>query len=206
MRLVIFGASGGTGRLLVSQALARGHEVTAVARNLSALTPRDGLSLHMADVRDPASLEEVATGHDAAISAIGSTTRTPQGTYSASARSIVDALESQGVDRFVCVSSGGVHAKDPGLPLWYRLSIPLFLKDLYRDMAEMERIVRTSALDWTIVRSSYLVDTPERGRFRVENDRNPRRGWRISRADLATFLLDQLDTDRWRHAIPTLAY
>lgn len=206
MRLVIFGASGGTGRLLVRQALDRGSEVTAVARNLAAFAPRPGLRLHAADVRDPVGLMEAVAGHDAAVSAIGGGVRTHAGIYSAGTRAIVKVLESQGVDRFVCVSSSGVHAGDSGLPLWYRLAIPLFMKDLYRDMADMERIVRASALDWTIVRSSYLIDEPPRGRFRVEDDRNPRKGWRISRADLATFLLDQLDTDRWRHAIPTLAY
>jgi uncharacterized protein YbjT (DUF2867 family) len=81
----------------------------------------------------------------------------------------------------------------------------LFLRDLYRDMGEMERIVRASSLDWTLVRASYLVDRPARGHFRVADGANHPGGWRISRADLADFLVEQLETGSWSRAAPTLA-
>ncbi|MEV6639449.1 NAD(P)H-binding protein [Amycolatopsis sp. NPDC051371] len=207
MRVLILGASGGTGRLLVNLALDRGLEVTGAARNLDTLRARHpGLPLHPVDVRDQQALRTVTAGHDAAISVIGGRARTPGGIYSEGGRAIVQALEDEGVRRFVCVSSGGVASRDPGLPLWYRLAIPLFMRDLYDDMRRMEDIVRDSALEWTIVRASYLVDKPARREFRVENGRNPRGGWKISRSDLAAFLLDQVGSSRWLKSTPTLAY
>jgi uncharacterized protein YbjT (DUF2867 family) len=206
MRVLVLGASGGTGRHLVAGALARGHEVTAVARHLDDFEPCPGLTLRPADIRDEAAVRGVAAGHDAAISVLGSRTRTPGGIYSEGVSAVVRALEAEGVPRFVCVSSGGVYAQDRGLPLWYRLAIPLFLGKLYQDMRKMEDVVRASPLDWTLVRSAYLVDQSARGRYRVEDGRNPAGGWRIARADLAGFLLDQLGSDRWLRATPTLAY
>ncbi len=117
------------------------------------------------------------------------------------------ALETERVARFVCVSSGGVRPEDPGLPLWYRrFFIPLFARDLYADMRTMEEVVRDSGLNWTLVRASYLVDQSAQGRYRIEDGKNPKRGWKISRADLAKFLLDQLDDHRWLKSTPTLAY
>ncbi|GAA0977642.1 SDR family oxidoreductase [Acrocarpospora macrocephala] len=206
MRIVIFGASGGTGRLLVEQALHRGHKVTAVARSLDRLEPHDRLTLQPADVRDEHALHAIAADHDAAISVISRPVRAHGDLHSRGTHAIVNALQAQGVPRFICVSSGGVHPKDPGLPLWYRLAIPLFFKDLYRDMYAMEQIVRASTLDWTLVRASYLVDTPARGHYRIEDGHNPRGGSRLARADLAAFLLDELDNNRWLKATPTLAY
>lgn len=158
------------------------------------------------DVRDENGLSRTAAGHDGAISVIGSRVRSPGTIYSAGTRAIVRALESVEVRRFVCVSSGGVNGDDRSLPLWYRLAIPLFMRDLYADMRIMEDVVRQSSLDWTLVRSAYLIDKPARGEFRVEDGHNPRGGWRIARADLATFLLDQLDSDRWLRSTPTVAY
>ncbi len=206
VRLVVFGASGPTGRLVVTRALERGHQVTAVARHLDALTESERLTLRPADVRDPLAIRAIVPGHDAAVSVIGTPARSPGNLYSTAARSIVAALEAEEVPRFVGVSSGGVRPDDRGLPLWFRLAIPLFLRKLYHDMVEMERIVRASSLDWTLVRSAYLTDKPARGRFRVVDGANPPGGSRISRNDLADFLIDQLETDRWSRAAPTLAY
>lgn len=207
MRLLIFGAGGGTGRLVVDQALDRGHTVTAVARHLDGLpAARDGLRLCPLDIRDTGAVRDIAAGHDAAISVIGSRQRRRVTIYSESARSIVPALRHNDIRRFVCVSSGGVRPDDPALPLWYRLAIPLFFRDLYADMRVMEDVVRRSELNWTIVRSSYLVDKPARRDHRVQDGGMPPGGWRLARADLAAFLLDQLDTDRWAAGTPSVAY
>jgi hypothetical protein len=87
----------------------------------------------------------------------------------------------------------------------FRLAIPTFLRDLYADMQSMEDVVRSSGLDWTRVRSSYLVDSAPRGDFRIADGHNPPGGWRIARADLASFLLDTATSDRWARATPTVA-
>lgn len=205
-RLVVLGASGGTGRLVVTRALERGDHVTAVARHLQVLrADRPHLTLRPADVRSEADLTGIVAGHDAAISVIGGTARHPDRIYSEGTQAIVDALEQADVRRFVCVSSGGVQPRDPGLPLWYRLAIPLFMRDLYTDMAVMEDIVRNSRLDWTLVRAAYLTDKPVPATYRLEDGRNPRGGWRLARRDLATFLLETAHSDNWMRATPTLA-
>lgn len=80
------------------------------------------------------------------------------------------------------------------------------MRELYDDMREMEAIVSASTLDWTLVRPAYLTNQPGRGRWRVLDKVNPRRGWRISRHDLATFLIDQLDSAEWSRRHPTLAW
>ena len=207
MKLIVFGASGGTGRLVVSGALDRGYQVTAVARHLDGLPSHPDLALQPADVLAAGRpLREIAVGHDAAISAIGSTARNPNGIYSKGGQAVVTALQDAQVQRLIVVSSGGVEPKDPGLPWWFRLMIPLFLRELYEDMGVMEDIVRSSRLDWTLVRAGYLTDKPATGTFRVEDGKNPPGGSRLSRADLANFLLDQLDTSRWSKAAPTLTY
>jgi putative NADH-flavin reductase len=205
-RLVILGASGSTGRLLVDQALERGYAVTAVSRSDPFGPGRDGLKVKRVDVRDRQALRAALIGHDAALSVIGGTPKQHGRIYSEGTAAIVEALEAAGVHRFVCTSSGGVNPADRGLPLWYRLAIPLFLDDLYKDMRVMESTVRASGLDWTIVRPAYLTDAPARGKYRVEDGRNPKGGWRIARADLAAFLLDQVDGEDWHKALPTIAY
>ncbi|MBU8855842.1 MULTISPECIES: NAD(P)H-binding protein [unclassified Micromonospora] len=206
VRLLVFGASGGTGRLVVEGALAAGHRVTAVARHLGDLPAHPGLTLRPADVRQARDLAEIASAHDAAISALGGRARHPAGIYSGGTRAVTEALRTAGVSRLIAVSSGGVRSDDPGLPLWYRLAIPVFLRELYRDMSVMEDIVRNSSLDWTLVRSAYLTDGRARGTYRVQDSRNPPGGWRLSRADLAAFLLQQLTDTRWLGRTPTLAY
>lgn len=207
MKLIVFGASGGTGRLVVTGALERGHQVTAVARHLDGLPAHPGLTLQPADVLGGDQLlREIVAGHDAAISAIGSTARNANGIYSRGARAIVTALEAAQVPRLIVVSSGGVQPRDPGLPWWFRLAIPIFLRELYQDMGVLEDIVRSSRLDWTLVRAGYLTDKPATGDFRVEDGKNPPGGSRLSRADLANFLLDQLSDARWSKRAPTLTY
>ena len=206
MKLIVFGASGGTGRLVVSGALDRGHQVTAVARHLDDLPDHPGLTRHPADVRQESQIVAVAAGHDVAISAIGSTARSPDGIYSRGTAAIVSALQQVQVPRLIVVSSGGVQPRDPGLPWWFRLAIPVFLRDLYADMRVMEDIVRASGLDWTLVRAGYLTDGPATGRYRVENGRNPSGGSRLSRADLADFLLGHLEPGPWSRHAPTLTY
>jgi putative NADH-flavin reductase len=211
MRILLLGASGGTGRLLVEGALQRGHQVTAVARNLEPLKPlartTQQLALARGDVRDEGALWSAAVGHDAAISVISRPVRGPRGFYTQATGTIIRVLEDAGVHRFVCVSSGGADPDDRGLPWWYRrVAIPLFMGELYRDMRQMEQLVRHSRLAWTLVRAAYLVDQPQRGRYRVSDGSNPQGGWKLGRADLAEFLLDQLDSSQWLRSTPTLAY
>lgn len=205
--VVVFGGTGRTGRLIVGDAVRAGYEVTVAARRpeLAGVLP-DGVRVVRADVHDSESVSSAVAGHDAAILAISTPANKPGTLYSEAAENVVRAAADTDPMRVIAVSSGGVRRDDPALPLWYRrVLIPLFMSDLYDDMERMEETITATSLDWTIVRASYLRDHTATRRFRVADGATPRRGWKLSRADLAQFVIDQLGSDEWLRRRPTLA-
>ena len=80
------------------------------------------------------------------------------------------------------------------------------LRHVYADMRVMEKTIKATDLDWTLIRAPKLVDTPARGSYRIADGHNPTGGWTLSRADLADFTVDQITDLAWRHRCPTLAY
>lgn len=212
MKVTVFGASGRTGRLVVARALDNGHNVTAVLRTPAPPGDRQRLRVVCGDVLDPATTEAAVAGSDAVVSTVAPPLRRhvlrPTDLYSTSGRNLVRAMRDAGVRRLIVVSSAGVLDGDPSHPLLYRLVLKPGLLDraLYRDMRKMEREVASSDLDWTIVRASGLTDGPATGRYRVASGQLPERGHRLSRADLANFLLDHLDGKSEIHSYPTVAY
>ncbi|WP_236779092.1 NAD(P)-dependent oxidoreductase [Agromyces seonyuensis] len=210
LRLIVFGGSGRTGRLIVDNALSDGHTVTVAARDPAAIAAANPLPaaarVIATDVRDAASVVRAMQGHDAGILAVSTPARKPDSLYSSAARNIVEGAAKTELSRLVAISSGGVRQDDPALPFWYRkFLIPFVMKDLYDDMGEMEAAIRASALDWTIVRASYLRDEPARSSYRAMDGATPRGGWKLARADLARFTTDQLRDGRWSRRTPTLA-
>jgi putative NADH-flavin reductase len=194
MRLTIFGATGGTGRCLVDQALAAGHEVTAVVRDPARLPvpPGPQLSVVTADVFASAEIGLAVTGADAVLTALGPRGSGPATVQRDSLRSITKAMRAAGVRRLIAVS-GTIVADDGDGPLLSLLIKPLFratfLRHVCADMRDGEAEVRGSGLDWTIVRAPALTDQPATGHYRRATDRNVARGLRLSRADLAGCLL-----------------
>jgi putative NADH-flavin reductase len=199
MRLTIFGASGQTGRQLLTQALHAGHTVTAVVRNPTRLPePHQRLQVVVADVLDPAAIQPAVAGADAVISALGPhPPRNRSSIMSAATASILAAMQTTGTSRLVVVSAAPVATDDHGTTLPYRLLFgPLLrtlLRGLYADMAIMEEAIRRSGVDWTILRPPWLSDGPRTGSYRQAKDSNLRGGSRISRADLADAILASLD-------------
>lgn len=194
MKLTVFGATGGTGRQVVEQALAAGHDVTAVVRDPARLTLQHArLQVLCADVRDPAAIAPALTGSVAAISALGPRSRDRIGICSAGAQSILTAMRATGVRRFVGISAGPVAAPDPGDRLLYRLILRrlarAIFKSGYADLARMEDEVRRSGLDWTILRPPRLTDKPYTGRYRTALNHNVPGGYAIARADLADAII-----------------
>ena len=198
MKLTIFGASGATGTSLTQQALAAGHEVTAVVRDAARLTlaahPR--LRVITADVMDPASITPAVDGADAVISAIGPRGTGPTTVIQDSVRSIIAAMEKTGTRRFVQVS--GSIVADEGESVYMRYLVkPLarrtFLRDVCADMRAGEEQIRQSGLDWTILRPPALTANPATGTYRTAIDRNLPHGFQVSRADLAACILAVLD-------------
>lgn len=212
MRVAVLGATGGTGKEVVSQALARGHRVVVLARRPDAVTTRhEQLEVKQADATDPAALAAHLEGVDVVISALGASQsdmvrRRPITVYTESGRALLAAMAERRIDRLIAVTSGGVEHEDPSFGFFYRWVLkPLLLEQAYRDMRAFEDQVRQSPLSWTLVRPSQLTDDPATGRFRVSPRFSPPGGSRVRRADLAAFLLDTAEQGTWIHGTPTLA-
>ena len=201
-RVVVFGAGGRTGRCLVSEAVADGHEVRAAMRTPVELP---GAEVIAADLRDPASVEAAVKGQDVVISAIGPSGRKALGLYSDAARALVPALAASGGGRLIAITSAGVRHDDPNFKRIYRLLAGTVMKEAYDDMRLMESIVRESSVDWTFVRPTRLQDEPATGTYRVQDGETPQGGWQVTRADIARFVVEEIENRKWSHAAPTLA-
>ncbi|MEV0382997.1 NAD(P)H-binding protein [Nonomuraea sp. NPDC050643] len=194
MDITVFGATGGTGRHLVEQALAAGHSVTAVVRRRVPET--DGLEQVVADVMDPEAIEESLDGRDAVLSALGPRGRGAGSVCAEGARSIIAAMHAvAGPHRLIVVTAAG-HVVDEGDDLLNRAVVKPLLRRLLRegfaDFARTDEAVRGSGLDWTIMRPPRLTDGARRA-YRTAVDRNVRGGITIGRADLAHATLAALD-------------
>jgi uncharacterized protein YbjT (DUF2867 family) len=192
MTLLIFGPTGGTGRQLVEQALEQGHPVTAFARNPAKLAPeRTGL--------------EVVKGDLCAVGAPASDRRTLR---TDATRNIIRAMETHGVKRLVCLSSLGFGDTREMLPFVMRyIVVPLFLRHAFADHALQEELVKQSGLDWIIARPGALTDGPRTGVYRhgfPVTEKGSR--LKISRADVADFMLRQLTSDEYLRQTPGLSY
>jgi putative NADH-flavin reductase len=211
VRIAVFGPTGGTGRQLVRQALDAGHQVTALARNPQALDiSHAGLAVHRCDVLDPADLPALLDGQDAVLSALGIGYHRYRTTvYSAGLGNVMDAMRKAGVSRLLCVSTSGLDLPAQatlGQRVMFGMILHRILREPYADLREMERRVRASDLDWTIVRAARLTNGPGTGRYRVGLDGPPRRAWSISRADVAHYLLTHLDDPHTLGRVAELAY
>lgn len=211
MNIIVFGATGGTGQHAIELALALGHQVTAVARTPSSVkVTHDNLTVLRGDVMDAASLESALSGQEAVLSALGvGSSLKPTTLYSAGTHHILQAMEANGVRRFIGVSAGGF-ADDPNdtFPLKYLVKplLKRILKNPYADMKQMEAEVRRSDLDWTIVRPARLTDGPHTKRYRTTLNGNVPGGWTISRADLADCMVTHLMDPRVFGATVGIAY
>jgi putative NADH-flavin reductase len=190
MRLFILGATGGTGRQLVDQALARGHQVTAFVRSPEKLGTRDGLRVQQGDPRDATALAAALPGHDAVLSALGPPGPRRSTILPDSARSTVSAMQSTALRRLLIVSAA-ILFEDLGLLA--ALLRRTLLKNIVTGSGEMERIVAAGDLDWTIVRPPRLTNGPLTRRYQVADNRFPPGKQTLSRADVADFLLNELD-------------
>lgn len=208
MRVLVFGATGGVGRLVVEQAIAAGHIVTAVVRDPATFTFNHAmLTVTRGDVMDAATLDAPMDGQGAVFSALGSHGNGKTTVYSAGIAHIIGAMDAHGVKRLIAVTSAGVEAKDPTFGFVYGTVIRnLVLKGVYVDMRRMEAVVRGSDTDWTLVRPPQLTDDPGRGSYRTTTNKLPPKGRKIALADVAHLMLESLDEKRYIRQHVTLAY
>jgi putative NADH-flavin reductase len=201
MRIAVFGATGGTGQELLRQGLALGHQMIALARRPEAVAAKgEGLRVVEGDVLRPAQVASVVAGADVVISALGiGMHRHPTTVYSAGTGNVIDAMTTAGVRRLLCVSTSSLELPPPRR-VEYAVSKVLhaILSAPYADMALMERAVRTSGLDWTLVRAARLTNGAPTGGYRSTAEGKLPGCWSIPRADLAAYLLGSI-TDRQIH-------
>jgi len=207
MKLIIFGSTGSIGRQLVRQGLEQGHLVTAFTRDPSKLDiRRDNLKGVRGDAMDLPSVEKAVQGQDAVLCSLGAGAK---GTVRArGTKNIIRAMEKAGVRRFVCQSSLGVGDSWGNLNLfWKYVMFRGFLRQAYADHVSQEDHVRQSDLDWIIVRPAAFTDGNLSGEYRhgfSGNDKTTK--LKISRDDVADFMLKQLTHEEYLRKTPGLSY
>jgi putative NADH-flavin reductase len=209
MNILVIGATGRTGREVVAQGLGQGHVVTAFARVPADVGQQsDHLRIIQGDVLDYASVVAALRGQTAVVSALGARTHGPTTVLSEGTRNVVRAMEEGGVRRLICESSLGVGDSAGQIgPLFDWIVLPLWLRHIYRDKELQERAIRHSALDWVIARPALLTNGRLTGVYQVgltysRSSIVPR----ISRADVADFMLKQLTNDTYSRKTPAIWY
>jgi putative NADH-flavin reductase len=197
----VLGASGATGRHVVSCALERGHEVVAFVRQPGAFEPMDGLTeAFWPDVTDSATLTGSLHRVDVVISTLGASDKRPTTVCRDGVAAAVAAMTIAGVRRLIVLSAHGVlETHDKSL---YVLATWAGVSEKMRDKEAMEKIVVASDLDWTIARPPMLSNRVATGTYRSGTELPIRLWSSISRADLAAFLVDEAETAHYRHAYP----
>jgi uncharacterized protein YbjT (DUF2867 family) len=208
-KILVLGATGGTGRLIVDQAVARGDDVAVLVRSAEKAKDLKGAKIIVGDARDEAALRQAVKGRDGVVSALG----TPASPFkevtllSTATRALVKAMEAENVSRLVAIT--GIGAGDSaghGGFLFDKLIFPLLLRNVYADKDRQEAIVKNSGLAWTLVRPSVLNNKPGRGTIKAIEDLSDFHGGSISREDVAKFVLDQVSADAWLRRSPLITW
>jgi putative NADH-flavin reductase len=208
MRLTIFGASGKTGRHLVEQALAAGHHVTAYVRDPDKLdVTHNHLHVMQGDTQQKQGVQAAVAGADAVISVLGPSHNRPTYDISLATANLIDAMEDKRVRRLVVSTGAGVGDEHdrPGLVDRIITSLlRLSAGNVLRDMLRTAQAVRASDLDWTIVRVPRLTDDAPTGRTRAGYLGNGV-GPRLARADMASFMLNQVADRQYLRQSPVVS-
>jgi len=209
MKIAIFGSTGSIGRELVEQALNKGCSVTAAARNPSKIDVKHkNLRVVGADVMDQQAVEAVVAQQDAILSALGTPALTRNTTRSQGTLHIIQAMEKFGVRRLISLSSLGIGDSRPNLPALYKyILVPILLRQGFAEHEIQESYVKQSNTDWTLVRPGAYTNGPLTGVYKQGfsvTDANIKA--KISRADVADFMLKQLDTNDYVGKSPGVSY
>lgn len=194
MRVLVLGATGKTGSLVVDRALAKSHDVTVLVRDPSKLRTR-GVRVLAGDSTKSDDATNAVRGQAAVIDTIGGATpyRATR-LETTSVRNIIDAMRAEGARRLIVISMMGLGESRAQSPFWYKhLLMPTFLHGSTKDKTMMEVAVRSSGLDYVIARPPILKNGPPTGRVTVLG--SGAIGHAITRSDLANFLVDQLEVD-----------
>jgi putative NADH-flavin reductase len=208
MRLLILGATGGTGQQLLTQALDAGHEVTAFARSPDKIPARRGLQVVAGTLPDDiAALAEAVRGQGAVVSALGrGLSLTSNGLIQRSVPAILSAMQTGSVRRLILTSAIGVGDSIRDAPLVSRIMARSLLRNIYSDKAAGEDLIKRSNLDWTLVQPSQLTNGPLTRKYQIGERLDLHGVPKISRADVAHFLLTQLTAAAYVRKVVVISY
>ena len=209
MRIAVFGASQGIGYQLVRLAVEVQHEVTAVLRDPAKLKmSAANLTIVKGDIVDGSSVARVVEGQDAVCICVGiPPTRKPVDVFSTGAANVLSSMANHPGQKLVVVTGiGAGDSQGHGGFLYDHIINPLLLGTIYTDKNRAESLIRASGVPWLIVRPGFLTDGPRTGTYRVIDDLSGVVAGKISRADVADFILKQLATPTHLGKTPLLTY
>lgn len=208
MRLFILGASGGVGSQLRLQAVARGHQVTAQTRMAEKIAPSPAVNVVVGLPTDEILLRQNLREHDAAILCIGIDSIGRTTLFSETTRALIAAMQAAKVKRLVAITGiGAGDTRGHGGWLYNRIIFPLITRNRYADKDRQEALIESSALDWTIVRPAPFTATAGSGPLQVLTTIPPGLQLRsISRAEVASFILDVLEQEQFIHQKPFIGH
>jgi putative NADH-flavin reductase len=208
MKLVVFGATGKTGKHIVQQALDAGHEVIAFARTPSKLgITHERLRVVQGDVGEPEKVESAVAAADAVISVLGPAGRSAPAMLNRGTQNIIAAMKKYGLRRLVIALGAGIGDPNDAPTLVDKLFgtlIRLAAPQAYADTMNTAASVRSSDLEWVIVRVPMLTDDPAKGNVRV-GYLGKGVGVRLSRADMAKFMLDEVSASKYPRQAPVIS-
>ena len=207
MKIIVFGATGGTGRQILTQALDKGHSVTAFVRSPEGLPSHPHLQVVQGDVFNPAAVLDAIRGHRAVLSVLGARTLKKANVLSRAIPNILQAMNQEYVTRLIVLGASGVHPdwdkyQNALTTMAFWVARKTMLKHPFADQTAQERLLAASNVDYTIVRAPRLLEGPFTGTYRVLPDALPPGALRISRADVADFMLQQLTDPRFHRQGP----
>jgi len=209
VKIAVMGASQGVGLELVKLALAAGHEVTALVRDPGKQLNNDPrLKIVIGDIRDPAVVRSVVRGTDAVCSCVGILpTRKPVDVFSEGTRQVLAAMKgSPGIKLIAITGIGAGDSKGHGGFFYDRIINPLLLGTIYEDQNRQEAMIKASGATWMIVRPGFLTNGPRTGTYRIIDDLTNITAGKISRADVADFMLKELGNPSHFGKTPLLCY
>jgi putative NADH-flavin reductase len=208
MRILVIGATGGTGREIVREALSRGYQVNALALSAVDAAPLlSGADIIQGDALDGEAVAKALAGCDAVISALGTKLALlhKETLLSTATRVLIDEMHKKAIARLLCITGiGAGDSRGHGGFLYDLIAQPLLLSSTYEDKDRQEDEIRTSGLDWTIVRPTNLTDDPATHNIRALTDLTDFHGGSIARADVAHFLITELEDRRWACQSPVI--
>lgn len=192
MRIAVFGATGGTGRQVVEQALQQGHHITALVRDPAKLDIQHAnLTVIQGNVLEETAVAQALEAAEAVVCSLGTTSNNPGDVVSAGTRQIISQMQKNGPQRLIVVTSLGVGDSADQVPFAFKMLMKTVLKKVMADKNVQEDFVRASGLAWTIVRPGGLTNGPATGQYTAGTGADIRAG-QVSRADVAHLILQEL--------------